>query len=511
MRLARGSTGSPIPARIPSVFRKILIANRGEIALRVLRACRELGVPSLSIFSEADRRAPHVLAADETACIGPALAYLDIPAVLEAGRKAGCDAVHPGYGFLSENPAFAEAAAKAGLTFIGPPAEVMRRMNDKLGARRLMHEAGLPVTPGSLEATEDPDRLVADARAAGFPVMLKAAKGGGGRGIRAVDNEKALREAVPSSASEALKAFGNGTLYIEKRISPARHVEVQVFGDAQGRVLHLGERECSLQRRHQKVLEETPSPALDAKTREALCAAAVRGARALGYRNAGTMEFLLDAQGRFFFMELNQRLQVEHPVTELVTGVDLVRAQILAAAGEDSGLRQEDLRSRGHAIEVRLCAEDAEAGFLPATGTVRDLALPGGPGIRIDGILREGLEVTMHYDSLLAKLCAWAPTRAEAVRRLGAALAETRIGGLRTNAAWLKALTAHPPFVEGRYDTGTLDAFRMPTPTPAEEEAAAVAAALAEHARRLQPLLPAQPAASAWRGAPARRLRKASW
>lgn len=484
------------------MFSRILIANRGEIAVRVARACRELGVESVAVFSEADRLAPHAFQADLAVPIGPAApaaSYLSIPALVEAARRTGCEAVHPGYGFLSENPDFAEALAAAGIVFIGPPPAVMRRMGDKLTARRLMKEAGLPVSPGSLEPTTDPTPLLAAAREAGYPVMLKAARGGGGRGIRRVGDEKALRDAVPLATAEAGKAFGNPTLYVEKCIAPARHVEVQIFGDSRGEVIHLGERECSLQRRHQKVLEETPCGALDVATREALCAAAVKGAKALGYRNAGTMEFLLDASGRFHFMELNQRLQVEHPVTELVTGVDLVRAQILTAAGEDAGLRQDAIRPAGHAIEVRLCAEDADGGFLPAAGTVTGLSLPGGPGIRVDAALAVGQEIGLHYDSLLAKICAWAPTRDAAVRRMASALAETRVEGLRTSLPLLQAILGMPAFTSGRYDTDTLASLAALAPSPAEVSRAALAAALLEHRSRRRAVLPTQPSSPAWR------------
>ena len=484
------------------MLRKILVANRGEIALRVIRACREMGIPSVAVFSEADRDAPHVGEADEAVGIGPAApaaSYLNIPRLVEAARALKCDAVHPGYGFLSENPDFAGAVAKAGMAFIGPSPEVMRRMGDKLGARRLMHEAGLPVAPGSLAATEDPGVLLRDARKAGFPVMLKAARGGGGRGIRTIADAAALLRAVPLAAAEARKAFGAGALYVEKRIFPARHVEVQVLGDAHGNLIHLGERECSIQRRHQKLLEETPSPALDSATRKALCEAAVRGARAVGYRNAGTLEFLLDAKGAFHFMEMNLRIQVEHAITELVTGIDLVQAQIRVASGGRLGLSQADVRSRGAAMEARICAEDPDAGFLPSTGTVTRADFPGGPFVRVDGALRPGMTVALHYDSLIAKLSVWAPTRQEALRRLQATLRGCRIDGVRTTLPVLDAVAACRDFRTGRYHTGTLEGMKLSPPAKAEILAAVLAAVLSAEAARKAPALIPPPSASRWR------------
>ncbi len=482
------------------MFRKILIANRGEISLRVLRACRELGIPALSVYSEADRLSPHVLSADEAACIGaapPKDSYLNIPNLLTAAKAAGCDAVHPGYGFLSENPEFAEAVEKAGLTFIGPTPAVMRRLGDKLGARRLMKDAGLPVAPGSLETSENPDRLLADAKAAGWPVFLKAARGGGGRGIRLAQDEAALRAAVPTAIAEARTAFGSGSLYVERRIAPARHVEVQILGDRHGNIVHLGERECSAQRRNQKLLEETPSPALDAKTRKALCESAVKGAKAAGYVNAGTMEFLLDAEGKFHFLEMNQRIQVEHAITELVTGLDLVKLQIRVAAGEKLPFAQEDVRFQGHAVEVRVCAEDPASGYLPSSGRLSELHLPSGAFVRCDAALRTGQDIGLHYDSLLAKLCVWAPDRAEALGRMAAVLAETRLLGVRTTLPAFRALLAHPGFRAGRYDTSTLEGLASAELPPGMLRAAAVAAALLEQARREGRPLPVQ-AAGAW-------------
>ncbi len=495
------------------MFRKILIANRGEISLRVLRACRELGIPALSVFSEADRLAPHVLAADEAACIGgpaPKDSYLNIPNLLAAARNAGCDGVHPGYGFLSENPDFAEAVEGAGLTFIGPTPAVMRRLGDKLGARRLMKAAGLPVAPGSLETSEDPDRLAADARAAGWPVFLKAARGGGGRGIRLATDEKELRRLVPTASAEALTAFGSGSLYVERRIAPARHVEVQVLGDRHGNLVHLGERECSIQRRNQKLLEETPSPALDEATREALCGAAVRGAAAAGYVNAGTLEFLLDTDGKFHFLEMNQRIQVEHAITEMRTGLDLVKLQILVAAGKKLPFSQKGIRWRGHAVEVRLCAEDPASGYLPSSGTLGELNLPSGPFVRCDAALRPGQAIGLHYDSLLAKLCAWGEDRGEALGRLSAALAETRILGIRTTLPAFRAVLADPGFLAGRYDTSTLESLAAASIPPGVVQAATVAAALLEQARREGILLPPQASVAEGWAAEARRsgLRK---
>jgi acetyl-CoA carboxylase biotin carboxylase subunit len=468
------------------MFSKILIANRGEIAVRIIRACREMGIAAVAVHSEADATAPHVLLADEAIPIGPAEAaqsYLSIDRVLGAAHRSGAQAIHPGYGFLAENADFAAACRRDGVVFIGPPADVIRTLGDKSKARRLAAQAGVPIIP----AIDEPGAGEAAVRDAalriGLPVVLKAATGGGGKGMRIVHQADELEVAAASASREAMTAFGDGALIVEKLIDRPRHVEVQILADPRGQVIHLGERECSIQRRHQKVIEETPAPGVNAPLREALGAAAVGIARAAGYVNAGTVEFLLDRSGRFYFLEMNTRLQVEHPVTEAVTGLDLVRAQIRIAAGEGLGLSQGDIRPRGHAIECRIYAEDPEAGFAPSPGRVLYLAEPLLPGVRIDSGVREGQEIPVHYDPILSKIIAWAPDRPSALRRMSEALCEYVVLGCRTNLSYLRALVVHPEFVAGHLFTDFLaehmGSWKQPAAPP---EVAAVVEALAGYA-----------------------------
>jgi 3-methylcrotonyl-CoA carboxylase alpha subunit len=465
-------------------FRKVLVANRGEIAVRVIRTCRVLGLPTVAVFSEADRTARHAREADEAVPIGPAEAlrsYLSIEAILRAARDTGADAIHPGYGFLSQNGDFADAVRDAGLVFVGPPGEVHRRMGDKMAARRLMASAGVPVLPGYDGHDQSDARLLAEARRIGWPVMLKPARGGGGKGMRVVRREEDLAPSLAASRREARAAFGDETMMLERFVERPRHVEVQVLADAHGGTIHLGERECSVQRRHQKVVEETPSPALGPEQREALCAAGVAAARAARYLNAGTVEFLLASDGSFFFLEMNTRLQVEHPVTEAVTGLDLVRLQIEIAAGRPLPFAQDEVVRRGHALECRLYAEDPERDDLPAPGRVLHLAEPDGPGIRVDSGIGAGTEVTVHYDPLLSKIVTWGSDRAEAIGRMCYALRRTAVLGVVTNLARLRAIVEHPAFAAGDIHTAFVEEHLgdlTPHPCPPLEAIAAIAAAM---------------------------------
>ena len=466
-------------------FDKVFIANRGEIAVRVARGCRLLGVGSVAAYSEVDADAVHVAAATEAVCVGPAEAlrsYLDVGAVVEAAASSGCDAVHPGYGFLAENAALAEACAAAGLVFIGPPVEALRLAGDKVAARQTMHAAGVPVVPGTFEAASDPAELRAAAEEFGYPLLIKACGGGGGTGMRKVATADALDAALAEAAAEAGSAFGDASVYIEKLIAPVRHVEVQVLADTHGAVIALGERECSIQRRHQKVIEESPSPVVDGEVRERLCTAACDAARAAGYVNAGTVEFLLQDDGTFFFLEMNARIQVEHPVTEMRFGVDLVAWQLRVAAGEALDPTLGEREPRGWAIEARLYAEDPDMGLLPSPGRIAFAELPQGPGIRVDAGIRTGSVVPMEYDPILAKIIAWGEDRETARRRLDRALEETVVLGVASNAAFLRRILAHPAFVEGRTHTALLEDEIMPAMAGATDEArevALVAAALA--------------------------------
>jgi acetyl-CoA carboxylase biotin carboxylase subunit len=442
---------------------QILIANRGEIAVRVIRACRELGIPSVAVYSDADARAPHVLLADRAVRIGPpppAESYLSIPAILSAARDMGADAVHPGYGFLSENAAFASACAAAGITFIGPPADVIERLGSKIAARAIAQAAGVPVVPGETPREQSNHAIAASVRKVGFPVLLKPSAGGGGIGMKTIRRDSELTAGIDQARREATAAFGDGTLYVERLIERPRHIEIQVLADDHGNVVHLFERECSIQRRHQKVVEETPSTAVTPALRRRLGDAAVALARAAGYRNAGTVEFLVEGTGdaaSFYFLEVNTRLQVEHPVTERVTGIDLVHAQIAVARGESLPWEQVSLSQRGHAIEVRVYAEDPSRNDLPQAGPLLLYREPSMPGIRIDSGVSEGGEIGVHYDPLVAKLIADGETREIARRRVIEALRNYPILGIRTNVAFLVELLAHPRFVAGDIDTRFLD------------------------------------------------------
>jgi acetyl-CoA carboxylase biotin carboxylase subunit len=442
------------PARL--VFRTVLVANRGEIARRVFRACRRLGLKTVAVYSDADRGAPHTREADAAVEIGPAPAresYLHAERILAAARAAGADAIHPGYGFLSEDWRFAAACLEAGLTFVGPSVEAIRAMGDKTEARRLMAAAGVPIVPGTSGPVADADAARAAAEGIGFPLILKAAGGGGGSGMARVARADDLAAAFATATRRAQAAFGNGALYLERFLERPRHVEVQVFGDAHGTVVHLHERECSLQRRHQKVFEEAPAADLAPEVKHALCEAAVAGARAIGYANAGTLEFLVAPDGRFYFLEMNTRLQVEHPVTEETTGLDLVVEQLRVAAGERLAWRQDTIVQQGAAVECRVYAEDPARNFLPSPGTIARLALPAGDGIRVESAIETGSVVSVHYDPLLFKVVARGSTRAEALDRLDAALAACEIEGVRTTVPFLRRVIAHPEVRAGRVHT----------------------------------------------------------
>ena len=474
------------------MFSKILIANRGEIVTRVARTARRLGYPTVAVYSEADRDSPHVTACDAAVAIGgrlPAESYLDMAKILEACRKSGADALHPGYGFLSENAEFAERCAAAGILFIGPPPQAIRLMGDKAGAKRCMLAAGVPCIPGFQGEDQSDQRLAAEAAKIGFPVMIKASAGGGGRGMRRIEQAAALSAALASARSEAVAAFGNGTLILERAVSNARHIEIQVFADSHGNVIHLFERDCSVQRRHQKLIEEAPSPAVTPQLRTAMGAAACAAARTAGYVGAGTVEFLLDRDGKFYFMEMNTRLQVEHPVTECITGLDLVEWQLRVANGE--ALPQEQPGIHGHAIEARLYAEDAERGFLPQSG--RLLRWRPAPCTRTDHALADGSEISAYYDPLLAKVIAHGATRAAARRSLIAALRGTVVLGLTSNKAFLLGCLEHPEFTEGRASTDFIAAHfvdNLDLPPAAETLAAAALLFLAQATARLpQPWL----------------------
>jgi acetyl-CoA carboxylase biotin carboxylase subunit len=438
------------------MFQKVLIANRGEIALRVIRACRELDIATVAVFSEADRDSLHVRLADESVCIGPpapAQSYNHIARLISAAEVTGADAIHPGYGFLSENAHFVEVCESCGFTFIGPGAEMIRRMGDKAEAKRTMKEAGLPLVPGSEGVLADADEALSLARTIGYPVIIKASAGGGGRGMRIAWDDRQLRASFGIAQAEAGAAFNNKAVYLEKYIVQPRHIEFQLFGDGEGNVVHLGERECSVQRNHQKLIEEAPSSVLTPEQRRSMGELAARGAASIGYRNAGTMEFLFDADGSFYFMEMNTRIQVEHPVTEEVTGIDLVKEQILVAAGEPMSFRQEDVTWSGHAIECRINAEDFEHGFRPSPGQITYWYKPGGPGLRVDSHVYGGYSVPPYYDSMIGKLIAHGKTRAEAIRRMQIALEEMIVDGIKTTIPFHRLALAHPRFRAGTLDT----------------------------------------------------------
>ena len=442
------------------MFRKILIANRGEIAVRIARACREMGITSAAVFSDADRAALHVRLSDEVYRIGPAPSresYLRIDKLMEIARGAGCDALHPGYGFLAENPELARACTANNITFIGPSAEAMERLGSKTAARQLAAQAGVPMVPGTKDPIENLSEAGKTAQGLGYPVLLKAVSGGGGKGMRLVTADSEMAAAWRDAASEALNAFGDARLYLEKYVERPRHIEIQIFGDARGRIVHLGERECSVQRRHQKVIEESPSPVMTPDLRRAMGEAAVRLAKEAGYTNAGTVEFLVDAQRNFYFLEVNTRLQVEHPVTEMVTGLDLVKLQIRVAAGEPLPFSQEDIKLSGHAVECRLYAEDPGNQFFPSPGKILSRRTPSGPEIRLDDGVYEGFTVSTEYDPMLGKLIAWGQDRAEAMARLRRALEEHSITGIKTNAGLLLSILRNPEFLRGEIYTRWLD------------------------------------------------------
>ena len=443
------------------MFRKVLIANRGEIAVRIIRACRSLDIATVAVYSTVDKDALHVRLADESVCIGPpapASSYLNIPAIVSAALSFGADAVHPGYGFLSENADFAEACQRSGLVFIGPRVRNIKLMGDKPRARRIMEKAKVAVLPGTTAAVSDVRELQAVAAQIGFPVLLKAAAGGGGRGLRIAHDPHELASLFEIARDEGEKAFGNGSLYVEKYLEQARHIEFQILGDQHRNVIHLGERECSIQRRYQKLIEEAPSPVLTKRQRDRMGAAAVKAARAVGYTNVGTIEFLVDARGRFYFIEMNTRVQVEHPVTEMTTGIDIVQAGIRSAAGEPLAWKQRDITARGHAIECRIVAEDPRS-MLPSPGRIRGYAAPGGIGIRVESGVADNSLVPMHYDSLVAKLIATGASREEAIRRMRTALAEYQVGGIKTNIPFHQRILQDPDFLAGNIHTKYLDEF----------------------------------------------------
>jgi len=463
------------------MFKKILIANRGEIAVRVARACRELGITVVAIYSEIDRAALHVLQADEAYLIGPAPAsesYLKIDCILDAAKRCGAEAIHPGYGFLSENATFARACKDAGIKFIGPSPESIEMMGSKTRARQHMQKAGVPVVPGTSQGLESLAEAKSVAGKIGYPVMLKAAAGGGGKGMRPVGGESELGSALESARSEAQRSFGDSEVYLEKAIVNPRHIEMQVLADEHGNCVYLGERDCSIQRRHQKVIEEAPSPAATADMRRRMGEVAVQAARAASYSNAGTIEFLADDSGNFYFLEMNTRLQVEHPVTELVTGLDLVHLQIRIASGEKLPFTQNDVTLRGHAIECRVYAEDPENNFFPSPGEITALTEPAGPGIRVDSGIYQGWRVPLEYDPLLAKLIGYGETRDQAIARVRRALHEYFVGGLKTNLPLLRRIFDDPGFISGKTDTGYLERLPRSQPAQTDDEIAVIAAAI---------------------------------
>jgi pyruvate carboxylase subunit A len=469
------------------VIRKILIANRGEIAVRIIRACAEMGITSVAVYTDADRHALHVKKADEAYSIGPdsQAGYLNVHRMVNVARAVGCDAIHPGYGFLSENPQFAAACAARGIRFIGPSAEVIRAMGDKVEARRSMMAAGVPVVPGSEGNLADVEEALALAERIGYPVMLKATTGGGGRGIRRCDDPAQLRSNYARVRSEATKAFGNTEIFMEKAVIDPRHIEVQVLADSHGNVIHLFERDCSIQRRHQKLVEIAPSPQIDDDQRAHLGELAVRAARAVGYENAGTVEFLMDHDDNFYFMEMNTRLQVEHPVTEMITGVDIVQEQIRIASGLPLGQRQQEVTRRGFAIEFRINAEDPKNDFLPSFGRITRYFAPGGPGVRTDGCIYTGYHIPPHYDSMCAKLIVWALDWEGLIRRARRALQDIGVYGVKTTIPYHLEILGTEDFRAGRFDTGFVQAHPELTAysvrRPVRELAAVIAAAVAAH------------------------------
>ncbi len=442
------------------MIKKVLIANRGEIAVRIIRACREMGIMTVAVCSEADRNALHSQLADETICIGPAQSsesYLNVGRIISATMTSGADAIHPGFGFLSEDAEFAKICEKCNITFIGPSSEMIAASGNKANAKKTMIEAGVPVIPGSAEAANTPSDGLKLAKIAGFPVMIKAALGGGGKGMRVARTEEVFEQAFLTAQAEARASFGDDSMYVEHYVEHPKHIEVQILADKFGNVIHLGERDCSVQRNHQKLIEETPCEALDEDLRNAICEAAVKAAKAVNYENAGTCEFLLEPDGKFYFMEMNTRIQVEHPITEWVTGIDLIREQIKIASGLPLEYKQEDINIQGHSIEVRINAEDPEHKFRPCPGKIETVYLPGGKGVRVDSAVYAGLEIPPYYDSMLAKLSVWAPTREEARRKMQTALGEVIITGITTNIDYQYSLITNKDFIEGKTDIDFID------------------------------------------------------
>jgi acetyl-CoA carboxylase biotin carboxylase subunit len=461
------------------VFRKILVANRGEIAVRVMRACKELGIGTVAVFSEADRRSLHTWNASEAYCIGPAPAresYLNIDRIIETAHRSDSEAIHPGYGFLAENPLFAERCEREGIRLIGPSAEAMRTMGSKTLARKTVRSAGVPVVPGTLEPIADDAEVARIAKEIGFPVMLKAVAGGGGKGMRLVREESGLVPSLRMARSEARSSFGDDSVYVEKYIEGPRHIEIQILGDRYGNYVHLGERECSIQRRHQKVIEESPSVIVDDAMREAMGKVAIDAARAASYEGAGTCEFLVDRKRDFYFLEMNTRLQVEHPVTEMVTGIDIVKEQIRIAAGEPLSMRQEDVKRTGHSLECRIYAEDPDRDFIPSPGVITSLRVPGGPGVRDDSGVYAGFEIPIHYDPIMSKLITWGKDRSEAIARMRLALSVYVVTGVKTTVPFHLRVMRNRHFIEGNFDTDFIDQvfFREEGRRPLENEVLAM-------------------------------------
>jgi acetyl-CoA carboxylase, biotin carboxylase subunit len=494
------------------VFTKVLIANRGEIAVRVLRACREMGIRSVAVFSDADRRALHVRYADEAYHIGPPPAsesYLSIDTIIDVAKRSGAEAIHPGYGFLAENPRFAERCEKEGIRLIGPSAHAMRIMGSKTLARKTVRAAGVPVVPGTVDPIDRDEDVFRVAKEIGFPLMLKATAGGGGKGLRLVKEEEELRSALRAARSEARSSFADDSVYIEKYIEKPRHIEIQILGDRHGNHVHLGERECSIQRRHQKVIEESPSVLVTPEIREAMGKVAIEAARSVDYEGAGTVEFLMDARRNFYFLEMNTRLQVEHPVTEMVTGIDIVKEQIKIAAGERLSIRQEDVKHTGHAIECRIYAEDPDRNFLPCPGLVTSLRTPGGPGVRDDSGVYDGFEIPIYYDPIISKLVTWGRDRSEAIARMKQALQVYVVTGVKTTVPFHIRVMNNPHFVNGDFDTNFIDKvfFREEEERPRPHgDVALVAAAVhlfQEERKRAVAQRPAESAGavSAWKSA----------
>jgi acetyl-CoA carboxylase, biotin carboxylase subunit len=492
---------------VGTMFRKILIANRGEIAVRVIRSCREMGIGAVAVYSEADSGALHVRMADEAYEIGPAPSresYLAMHKIVEAARRSGADAIHPGYGFLAENAAFARACDDAGITFIGPSAASIELMGSKIEARRAVAAYGIESVPGTLDAITSDEEARGIAASIGFPIMLKASGGGGGKGMRLVRSDDELESALRTTRSEAFAAFGDDAVYIEKYVENPRHIEIQVLADRHGKVVYLGERECTIQRRHQKVIEECPSPIMDPDLRQRMGEAALAVSKAAKYYNAGTVEFLVDSRKRFYFLEMNTRLQVEHPVTEMVTGLDLVKLQIGIAAGQKLEMRQEDVLIRGAAIECRVYAEDPDNNFFPSPGRIAMLRTPSGPGVRDDSGVYEGWTVPFEYDPLISKLATWGATRQEAIARMRRALREYRIEGIKSNISFFLEILGAPDFESGDFDTGFIDQWlqnrsRQPAPPDADRDLAAIAAALFHSGRTTAAPQASRSPQSAWK------------